>query len=114
MFGSTLEVTYPQPGAAVVELNGEYDIANVDELHECLEELVTSQELLVVDVSKSTFIDSRAIHALLQANAIAAERGTVFRLQLHTEWIVRRALEITGVFDLVEVASTREDALKVD
>ena len=74
----------------------------------------TVTRLLVVDVSKGHFIDSRAIHALLQANADRREaRNRVPPPVEHGDGSFGGRFEITGVFDLVEVVSTREDALKV-
>ena len=46
------------PGAAVVECTGEHDIVTAPELDAVLEELAAENELVVVDISETEFIDS--------------------------------------------------------
>ena len=57
------------------------------------------------------FIDSSTLGVLVGASRTAHEAGKTFRLQLGTEPIVRRILEISGLLDRLESASTREQAL---
>ena len=87
-----LQVLHPRPGVAVVECTGEHDLTRRDDLNRLFSELVAENELLVVDVSEATFIDSSFIHSLLKANRFAGERGARFRLQHSTELIVGRHL----------------------
>ena len=61
---------------------------------------------------RQQFVDSSIVRVLLDIQAQALELGKVFRLQLHTTDIVRRAFERTGVFTAVEHVTTREDALR--
>ncbi len=95
----------------MVECRGEHDLTCRDELGRLLSELVAENELLVVDVSEATFVDSSFIHNLVKANRLAGERGAQFRLQHSTELIVRRALEVSGIFAHLDSVSTREEAL---
>jgi anti-anti-sigma factor len=95
----------------VVECKGEHDLTSRDEIGRLLSSLVARNELVVVDVSEATFIDSSFIHNVLKGNRLAVERGARFRLQHGTEPIVRRALEVSGILAQLENVTTRDEAL---
>jgi anti-sigma B factor antagonist len=105
-------VLRPRPDAAVVELRGEQDIATSRQLHDVLTSLVEANELVVIDVSDAEFIDSTVIEGFMQAHKLAEARGSLVRLQMGTAPIVRKALEITGLLDLFECVTDRDDALR--
>jgi anti-anti-sigma factor len=106
-----VNVLHPKPGAVVVELVGDHDIATKAELQELLDVLVIDNELIVVDVSEATFVDSSVIRVLVGAVRRGSERGTRFRLQIGTAPIVKRSLEINGILDCMDVAHDRREAL---
>jgi len=107
-----ITILRPKPGAAVVELRGEHDLANSTALHDVLTSLVEDNALVVIDLSVADFIDSSTLRALLQARDLAHTRGSRVRLQLGTAAIVRKALEVSGVRDLFECVPDRERALR--
>jgi anti-sigma B factor antagonist len=109
-----IEIVEPRPGAVVVELLGEQDLAVSARLEVLLESLLSSNRVVVVDLTGSTFIDSSIVRALVRADRLAKAAGTTFRLQFGTAPIVRRALELTGLLDRLETAPTREEALGED
>ena len=49
-----LEVLQPRPGAAVVVLHGEHDLATKDSLYETLTSLLTTHDLVVADLSPAS------------------------------------------------------------
>ena len=104
-------VVEPRLGAVVVELSGEHDLLTQGELDDLLVKLIRSQDLVVVDISKTTFIDSSFIYGLFAANKEASERGTTFRVQLGTASMVERVIAITHIGDDVEIVGSREEAL---
>lgn len=106
-----LRVLRPRPGAAVVECTGELDITNAPDLDVELEDLAWANELVVVDLSETEFIDSSITQCLLRAQRRSREQRTQFRLQFGSAPIVERALELSGVLELLDVAKTREEAL---
>jgi anti-anti-sigma factor len=110
----TLRVLRAKERAAVVELEGEHDLGTSRLISEVLDSLVEANELVVADLSETTFVDSSVILALVGADRSARTRGSRFRLQFGTAPIVRRALEITGVLEQLEVVATREEALRDD
>jgi anti-anti-sigma factor len=106
-----LVVQRPRPGAVVVECTGELDISNAPELDAVLEELARENDLVVVDISEAEFIDSSIIQCLAKAHRRSRDRRTEFRLQFGTARVVEKALELSGMLEMLEVAETREEAL---
>ena len=111
MTSPTLEVLRPRDGAAVVVLHGEHDLASRDTLNRTLTRELEANELLVADLSTVLFIDSSVLGELVRANRAAETAGKRFRLQLGTEPIVKRVLEISGLLQVLEWFPTRDEAL---
>jgi anti-anti-sigma regulatory factor len=86
-------------------------LATRDEVRELLDSLVRSDIHIVADFSSAQFVDASILRVLLDTSECARELGKVFRLQLGTAAIVRRAFEICGVFEVVEHVATRGEAL---
>jgi len=106
-----IRVSEPRAGVAVVEIGGEHDLVTQAELDHVLSRLIRDNDLVVVDISKATFVDSWFIRGLVVANEDAADHGTAFRVQMGTAHIVRRAIEISRIGQAVEFVISREDAL---
>jgi anti-anti-sigma factor len=106
-----VNVVRPRAGSAVVELRGEHDLATAHELHELLSSLIVDNELVVVDVTAAEFVDSAVLFCLVRASRQSEERGSRFCLQVGTTPIVRAALEITGLLDVLDWASSRDELL---
>lgn len=102
----------PADGAVVVVLEGEHDLSTRPALEDVLDSLLEENRLVVADVSRVEFVDSTIINLLVQARRRASERQCTFRLQMGTEALVRRALEVSGVLELLECAPTRQEALR--
>jgi anti-anti-sigma factor len=111
MTSTDFEVVLPRAGAAVLVLHGEHDLATKESLNEILTPLLDGNDLVVVDLSGVLFIDSSILGELVRADRAARAGGKRFRLQLGTEPIVRRVLEVSGLLDFFDCASTREAAL---
>ena len=107
-----VQVERPAPGAAVVVFSGEHDLATRGEVRDLLGSLVLSDELIVADFSSAEFVDASILGVLVDTDRRARELGKTFRLQLHTAAIVRRAFEVCGLFEAIEHAKTREEALR--
>jgi anti-anti-sigma factor len=111
MTSPDVEVLRPRAGAAVVVLTGEHDLATRDGLHEVVFSLLETQELVVADLSTVQFVDSSTLGVLVSAERQASAAGKQFRLQLGTEPIVRRILEISGLLSILDCYPTRDEAL---
>jgi anti-anti-sigma factor len=95
------------PGAVVLRVEGELDMATVSELEAAIS--AASANRLVVDLTACTFLDSAGVRALASAAArnpsdrelalVAADPG------------ILRVLQITGVDTMVPVHASREEAL---
>jgi anti-sigma B factor antagonist len=107
-----IRIERPAPDTAVAVFQGEHDIASKKELKALLDMLVDENDLVVVDFSEATFVDSTTMHVLVTAHAAAQVRGKTFRLQIGSADIVRRAFELTGVMDRLDCATSRDDALR--
>jgi anti-sigma B factor antagonist len=106
-----VQVERPSSGVAVVTFMGEHDLRTSHADSDLLRSLVEECELVVADLSKAEFIDSSMLHAISSAHAAAESRGRTLRLQLGTATIVERALEISGLLEHIDCASSREEAL---
>jgi anti-anti-sigma factor len=106
-----VEVLQPRSATAVVVLQGEHDLATAQALEALLALQVGSNDLVVVDLSVVEFIDSSVLGVLVRADRLARDSGKRFRLQVGTAAIVKRVLEISGLLNHFEWASSREDAL---
>jgi anti-anti-sigma factor len=105
------DIIHPRPEAVVVALLGEHDLVTKGEMSALFADLIEANDLVVVDVSEARFIDSSFIHIFLVADRMARSLRKRFRLQLGTAPIVRRALEVSGALDVLDVATTRAEAL---
>jgi anti-sigma B factor antagonist len=106
-----LSVQRLAPSQVVLELSGEHDLARRDELRDVLTALVGGHDLVIVDLSGATFIDSSVLSSLISADRLARDRGSVLRIQLGSADIVHKVLEISGLLDHLECVSDRETAL---
>ena len=106
-----VQVEQLDPRTAVVTFVGEHDLSTADAVRDLLESLIEQNELVVSDFSEAQFVDSSLLQTVVHAHREAKRQGHAFRLQLGTAPIVRRAFEITGLFELLDVSPTREEAL---
>ena len=106
-----VNVLHVRPGVAVLECRGEHDLATTHGLGRQLHDFVAKNELVVVDVSEAEFIDSTFMQQLLLADRTSRSEGKRLVLQVGTARVVERAIEVSGILDVIEHASTREQAL---
>jgi anti-sigma B factor antagonist len=94
-----------RPGYAVLDASGELDLATAPELIElaisCLD--AESTQVLVVDLSAVTFMDSTALGALISIRESAEQAGKQLQLSAIPDR-VRRLFEITGMTDVFSIA----------
>jgi anti-anti-sigma factor len=98
-------------GVVVLDLTGEHDLATSDEIRTVLVALAETSDLVVVDLTEATFVDSSLLENLVQAERTASSNGARLRVQLGATPIVRTAFEVSGLLDHFEVCETREEAL---
>ena len=106
-----LRVLELRPGMAVVEVRGEHDLSTKEEAAALFRRLVAENELVVIDLTETQFIDSSFLATLINARTTADERGHSVVLQVGPDSVVRRTLAMTKMLNLFEHVSTREEAV---
>lgn len=82
-----------------VSLEGELDLSRVRDIqYEILSAPTTKGGTVLLDMSRVTFLDSAGIHAMIGVRRTLTERGIQLRV-VNPSPLVRRVLEIAGVFD---------------
>jgi anti-anti-sigma factor len=94
----------------LVAVAGEADITNRDDLRGVLDAEVTQRPAtLIVDLSGLRFMDSSALHVILQANRALDREGGVMALVAPQE-AVAKMLKLTTADRLIPVFSSVADA----
>jgi anti-anti-sigma factor len=84
-------------GAVILPINGELDLASVNQLRAALDAALREEANIVrVDATGVSFVDSSALGVLLAAAKRLAERGGRMELVCISPSI-RRILEMTGI-----------------
>jgi anti-sigma B factor antagonist len=85
-------------GTATLFVTGEVDMSNATELRECGENAVAtaSVELLVIDLSGVTFMDSSGLGALVAIRSAAADAARAVRIA-NPSARVRQVIEVCGL-----------------
>jgi len=98
---------------ALVVLSGEMDIVSKTAFADAMSDLeAASPDAVVIDLGALTFIDSSGINALVQAARTIEERGGRTVLAAPVPHVLR-VFDITHVGDVVSIASSREDAMRL-
>lgn len=106
---------HPRPeGDRIVAIcmEGEIDRINAPELLEHAARAIELRRHLVIDLSDATFVDSSAIHALVKVRTNAEKAGCVAVLQMGTAATVERAIEITGLEQVMPRVESRVEAIE--
>ena len=91
-----LEVRGETHGLTLVELAGELDLTNAEDVERKLEQAADGGGGLVLDLNRVTFIDSAGLHMLFRvARGIGDPRR--FGIVLQPTALVARTLEIVGL-----------------
>ncbi|SRR6266487_1258476 len=114
MVDDTMVVYGEDPGVAVVILSGEQEAYGAEKLERQLAWFLAEEVAVVVDLSRTTFVDSAVLLALMHARKAAEEHGLGFVLQMDesTGWYVRRTFEITRLTSVFPTFMTRAAAVE--
>ena len=94
-----LRIRRPERGTVVVDVSGEHDLATREAVQELLIGLVEENAVVVVDLTEATFIDSSFLYCLVEAHKCARRRGSQLRVRVGESTAVRRALEVSNLYD---------------
>jgi anti-anti-sigma factor len=99
------------PGAAIITLCGEHDLATRAEINATLARVGDGVDLLV-DLSDCSFIDSSVIGALVAAFQVLAAQGRRLELTIPPEAVaVRRVAQVAGLTTFLTIHETRSAGL---
>jgi anti-sigma B factor antagonist len=93
---------------AVVAPLGDHDIATAPALRRVLYELSADVPLIVLDFTETTFLDSTVMGVLVSGCKRSAAHGHRI-IGINANGIVLKALEITGIGDLLQLAEAAAD-----
>ena len=95
--------------AAGVAVGGVLELATAAQLSAALDEAIrTTEGPFVIDLSNVGFLDSSGIACLMRARALLGREDRVLGL-ICPPGSTRRALEITGVDELVALSGSRDE-----
>jgi anti-sigma B factor antagonist len=103
------EVTVSEnPGVPVLAVRGEIDVASAPEFHASLSDLIgKGSEVVVVDLSGVSFIDSSGLGALVGAEKEMRAAGHELRLVV-TQPQITRLLDLTGLSEIFTIVSSTD------
>jgi anti-sigma B factor antagonist len=96
----------------VVVLPVEIDVTNSQRVHDQLvAALAPGVDVVIGDMTSTSFCDSSGVHALVFAHEAAVTRGIKLRLAVSPDGSVRRVLQLIGVGRILSIHSTLADAI---
>jgi anti-sigma B factor antagonist len=107
------EVTVSEkPGIPVLAVRGEIDVASAPEFHASLSDLIgQGPEVIMVDLSEVSFIDSTGLGVLVGAEKEMRQAGQDLRLVV-TQPQITRLLELTGLDEVFTVVASTDDSVR--
>ena len=96
-------------GLAGVTIRGEVELASAPALTAALDDAIrTSRGPFVIDLTEVDFLDSSGISCLVRARALLGQDDRPLAL-ICPGGIARRALQLTGIDELVPIYGSREE-----
>lgn len=97
----------------VVVLPGEIDVTNADEvLQQLTGALSPGVEMVVADLTSTSFCDSSGVHALVASHEQATAQDIELRLAVSPGGSVRRVLQLVGADHVVPVFASVPEAIQ--
>jgi anti-sigma B factor antagonist len=93
-------------GRTVAHIAGEIDITSIGRLRDAIEPYLGPRQIVVLDLSEVTFMDSQMLHLLVQARTKLTEDGGSLVLRNPSE-VARRLLTVAEMSDLLDAEAER-------
>src|SRR3712207_877046 len=103
--------TAQEQGVAVVDVDGDLDVAAVEDVGSALSEALRGGTPVVVDLADVSFIDSTGMRTMIDARRRPRELGLAMVCVCPNNAAVWRLLELTGTTGFFEVEETRAEAV---
>jgi anti-sigma B factor antagonist len=99
----------------VVVLPAEIDATNSEQVHDqLLAALAPGVDVVIADMTSTSFCDSSGVHALVFAHEAAVARGIQLRLAVPRDGSVPRVLQLIGVGRVLSIYSSLAEAIEAD
>jgi anti-sigma B factor antagonist len=96
----------------VVVLPVEIDVTNSQQVYDQLvAALAPGVDVVIADMTSTSFCDSSGVHALVFAHEAAVTRGSQLRLAVAPDGSVRRVLQLIGVGRILSIHSSLAEAV---
>ena len=100
-----IEVAPVSDGSVRVRVQGELDLSTAPQLDQTLRRELTAGKRIIVDLSRTAFIDSTGLNTLIKALRASESNGGALVVSPSLPWQVRRVLEITGLNQILPLAT---------
>lgn len=102
-----------QTTSAVVVLPAEIDVTNARQVQDQLvAALAPGVDVVVADMTATSFCDSSGVHSLVSAHEAAVARGIRLRLAVPPNGSVPRVLQLIGVSRIVPIHASVAEAIE--
>lgn len=109
MKGLTISNSELASGWRCIAVEGEVDLATVDELENAIDAVfVSNPDPLVIDMRDSSFMDSTGLKALVMAQRRFEENGRSFAVAV-SGGPVSRLIDLSGVNSSVRIVESTDD-----
>jgi anti-sigma B factor antagonist len=95
--------------ATVIHVRGEIDLATAERLRDVIEPHMGPKQTIVLDLSEVEFMDSSALHLLVQARGRLTDNGGSLILR-NPSSAAHRLLTVAGANDLLETDAQNHPA----
>lgn len=109
----SVEVTAGETGAVCIALIGEHDLGTRKDVEPPLHSATLGDDGVIVDLTRTTFLDSTILHVLVSSDATLRDRGRRLVLVVPADGVARRALEISGLAETMACCHTIEQAAEL-
>jgi anti-anti-sigma factor len=106
----TVQIERTQEGITIFGLGGELDLSTVPRLEGWLYDELRRGEMIVVDLSRLTFIDSSGIGLLIKAHRQTEDAGALHTVVAKGSQ-VERVFNLTGIGIALPLFVSRDDAI---
>jgi anti-anti-sigma factor len=96
----------------VVVLPAEIDVTNSEQIHgQLVASLAPGVDIVIADMTATSFCDSSGVHAVIFANEAAVSRGIQLRIAVAPDGSVLRVLQLIGANRILSVYSSLSEAM---
>jgi anti-sigma B factor antagonist len=96
----------------VVVLPAEIDVTNSEQiLDQLVAALSPGVDIVIADMTATSFCDSSGVHAIIFAHEAAVSRGTQLRIAVSPDGSVLRVLQLIGANRILSVHSSLAEAM---